>query len=311
MLAFVMVWAYLAFSQLLIIWAGNLPEEIPLVPAPHQRRLGRSSPAALALFYFAVPFVVLLGRNNKRQHQRLAALAVGILIVRAVDMFFLVAPEFSPARLTVHWLDLGDAGRPRRHLDDGVRVAPRHAAAAGAERPAAAGNAREEALKEPAIMRDSHEPGETPPDAAKGHETRDLSTRVVVIFAASLVVGAVIIYVVVWVIYAQFAKEAASAYPREYPMARVGRAGASARAAAADQAARGAAADARRRRIAGSTPTAGWTRSAGIVRIPIEQAMAHGRRAGAAGARRRGRPYAPASEPDESNSGRTPPSAGR
>ncbi len=105
MLAFVMVWAYLAFSQLLIIWAGNLPEEIRW----YLRRISGGwefLAGGLALFYFAVPFGVLLGRNNKRQHQRLAVLAVGVLIVRAVHMFFLVAPEFSPARLTAHWLDL-------------------------------------------------------------------------------------------------------------------------------------------------------------------------------------------------------------
>jgi hypothetical protein len=105
MLAFVMVWAYLAFSQLLIIWAGNLPEEIRW----YLRRISGGwefVAGGLALFYFAVPFAVLLGRGNKRQHRRLAALAVGVLAVRAVHMFFLVAPEFSPARLTAHWLDL-------------------------------------------------------------------------------------------------------------------------------------------------------------------------------------------------------------
>jgi hypothetical protein len=105
MLAFVMIWAYLAFSQLLIIWAGNLPDEIPW----YLRRIsgGWSFIAvALAVFYFAVPFLVLLSRGNKRRHRRLAAIAVGVLVVRAVDLFFLVAPEFSPERITAHWLDL-------------------------------------------------------------------------------------------------------------------------------------------------------------------------------------------------------------
>lgn len=105
MLAFVMVWAYLSFSQLLIIWAGNLPEEISWYL---RRTTGGWEFVAggLALFYFAVPFGVLLGRGNKRQHRRLATLAVGVLVVRAVHMFFLVAPEFSPERLTAHWLDV-------------------------------------------------------------------------------------------------------------------------------------------------------------------------------------------------------------
>ncbi len=105
MLAFVMIWAYLSFSQLLIIWAGNLPEEIPW----YLRRIsGGWSVVAIGLttFYFAVPFLVLLSRGNKRRHRRLAAVAAGILVVRAVDLFFLVAPEFSPQRITAHWLDL-------------------------------------------------------------------------------------------------------------------------------------------------------------------------------------------------------------
>jgi hypothetical protein len=109
MLAFVMIWAYLAFSQLLIIWAGNLPEEIPW----YLRRISGGwnlVAIALAVFYFAVPFLVLLGRGNKRQHRRLAAIAVGVLIVRAVDLFFLVAPEFSPKAITAHWLDLATLG---------------------------------------------------------------------------------------------------------------------------------------------------------------------------------------------------------
>jgi hypothetical protein len=105
MLAFVMIWAYLAFSQLLIIWAGNLPDEIPW----YLRRISGGwnvIAIGLAVFYFAVPFLVLLSRGNKRRHRRLAAIAAGILVVRAVDLFFLVAPEFSPERITAHWLDL-------------------------------------------------------------------------------------------------------------------------------------------------------------------------------------------------------------
>lgn len=105
LLAFVMVWAYLAFSQLLIIWAGNLPEEIPW----YLHRISGDwdvVAVALAVFYFAVPFLVLLVRGNKRQHRRLAAIAVAIVVARALDLFFLVMPEFYQDRLRVHWLDV-------------------------------------------------------------------------------------------------------------------------------------------------------------------------------------------------------------
>jgi hypothetical protein len=105
LLAFVMVWAYLSFSQLLIIWAGNLPEEIPW----YVRRIAggwNDVAIALAVFYFAVPFLVLLGRGNKRQHRRLAAIAAGLLVARVLDIFFLVMPEFYRDHVRVHWLDV-------------------------------------------------------------------------------------------------------------------------------------------------------------------------------------------------------------
>jgi len=104
LLAFVMIWAYLSFSQLLIIWAGNLPEEIPW----YLRRIAGGwevIAVSLAVFYFAVPFLVLLGRRNKRQHRRLATIAVCIIVARLLDLFFLIMPEFYRDRLSVHWLD--------------------------------------------------------------------------------------------------------------------------------------------------------------------------------------------------------------
>jgi hypothetical protein len=105
LLAFVMVWAYLSFSQLLIIWAGNLPEEIPWYL--HRIAGGWNLVAmALAVFYFVVPFFVLLSRKNKRQHRRLATIAVAIILARLLDLFFLIMPEFYKDHLSVHWLDV-------------------------------------------------------------------------------------------------------------------------------------------------------------------------------------------------------------
>jgi hypothetical protein len=105
LLAFVMVWAYLSFSQLLIIWSGNLPEEITYYL--HRISGGWNLVAiALAVFYFAVPFLVLLGRRNKRQLERLALVALGLLVARLVDLFFTIAPVFYQGRLQLHWLDV-------------------------------------------------------------------------------------------------------------------------------------------------------------------------------------------------------------
>jgi hypothetical protein len=104
-LAFVMLWAYFAFSQYLIIWAGNLPKEI----AWYQHRLQtgwRVIGILLVVFHFAVPFLVLLSRRVKRQASTLARIAAAILVARVVDLFWLIAPEFHREGVSVSWLDV-------------------------------------------------------------------------------------------------------------------------------------------------------------------------------------------------------------
>jgi hypothetical protein len=91
MLAFVMIYAYFAFSQFLIIWSGNLPEEIPW----YLRRLRggwQYVGLALVLLNFALPFVLLLSRNLKRDARRLVWVALLVIVMRVVDMIYLVAP---------------------------------------------------------------------------------------------------------------------------------------------------------------------------------------------------------------------------
>jgi hypothetical protein len=104
MLAFIMVWAYFAFSQWLIIWAGNLPEEITW----YMRRLNGGWGYVglfLVIFHFAVPFVFLLSRSFKRDVTRLVWLAVWLLLMRYVDLFWMVEPNFSKT-LSVTWADV-------------------------------------------------------------------------------------------------------------------------------------------------------------------------------------------------------------
>jgi hypothetical protein len=104
LLTFVVLWAYFSFSQLLIIWSGNLPEEIPW----YLHRIGGSWSAVailVAVFYFAVPFILLLSRRTKRHGTSLAMVAAGVLAARLVDLFYVIAPEFSPAGPTLHALD--------------------------------------------------------------------------------------------------------------------------------------------------------------------------------------------------------------
>jgi len=105
MLAFVMLWAYFSFSQYLIIWSGNLPAEITWYT--HRLQTGwRWVGTLLVLFHFAVPFVLLLSRAVKRDPQMLVKVAIAVLIVRLLDLFWLIAPEFHPAGVAVSWLDV-------------------------------------------------------------------------------------------------------------------------------------------------------------------------------------------------------------
>lgn len=106
MLAFVMLWAYMGFSQFLIIWSGNLPEEN--VWYLHRMSHGWKYWAAfLLMFHWAVPFVVLLSRKAKRRAQTLAMVAVGLLLMRLADLYWLIAPAFQhegEAHFTFYWL---------------------------------------------------------------------------------------------------------------------------------------------------------------------------------------------------------------
>lgn len=103
-MAFLMLWTYMAFAQYLIIWMGNLREEVPWMA---RRARGGWQAVAMALIFiqFFLPFGILLFRSVKRQAARLAAVAWLIVVMRWVTVHWLIAPTFHP-RLTLHWLDL-------------------------------------------------------------------------------------------------------------------------------------------------------------------------------------------------------------
>jgi len=104
MLTFIMVWAYFSFSQWLIIWAGNLPEEITW----YTKRLGGGwgwIGLFLVLFHFAVPFAILLSRPFKRDVTKLVWLAMWLMLMRYLDLFWVIEPNFSRT-ITVTWADI-------------------------------------------------------------------------------------------------------------------------------------------------------------------------------------------------------------
>ena len=104
LLAFTMLWAYMAFSQLLVIWSGDLPHEISWYL--HRIAGGwRYILIFLVLFHFFGPFFLLLSRQMKQTRLALAAIAAVMFIAHVVDVWWMVAPSFFPHGLHVSWLD--------------------------------------------------------------------------------------------------------------------------------------------------------------------------------------------------------------
>ena len=102
MLTFVMVWAYFNFSQWLIIWAGNLPEEIPW----YVRRMTGGWGGVglfLVIFHFSVPFALLLSRSLKKNVSQLVWLASWLMIMRIVDIWWHIEPISHPS-IHLTWL---------------------------------------------------------------------------------------------------------------------------------------------------------------------------------------------------------------
>jgi hypothetical protein len=105
LLALVMFWAYLAFSQFLIIWSENLAEEIPWYL---RRATGgwRYFALLLIVFQFAIPFLLLLSRTAKRRARVLAQVALLVAVMHWADLLWFIAPAFHPSRFYLHWLDI-------------------------------------------------------------------------------------------------------------------------------------------------------------------------------------------------------------
>ena len=105
LLALVMLWAYFAFSQFLIIWSGNLPEEIEWY-LPRIRNGWGAVAFTVVLLHFALPFLLLLSRSLKRNPYRLVMVAVLILVMRLVDLLWMLAPSFTGEHLYISWMDV-------------------------------------------------------------------------------------------------------------------------------------------------------------------------------------------------------------
>ncbi|UJR80928.1 hypothetical protein [Sandaracinus amylolyticus] len=102
---FLVFWAYISFSQYMLIWYASIPEETTYY---HIRWEGgwRTFSLVMCVAHFIVPFFLLMSRNIKRRTPILAFGAAWLLVTHVVEIFWLVMPYVSPGELSVHWVDL-------------------------------------------------------------------------------------------------------------------------------------------------------------------------------------------------------------
>jgi hypothetical protein len=99
--AFVMLNIYLTFAEFLIIWSGNVPDEIPWYLA--RIRGGWWYICTLDFVcHWLIPFCLLLSRDLKRDKRRMSALAIFMIFARVVDLFWIIEPNFKDAASNLH-----------------------------------------------------------------------------------------------------------------------------------------------------------------------------------------------------------------
>jgi hypothetical protein len=105
LMAFVLLWTYMAFAQFLIVWSANLPLEIEW----YLHRISGSWVwviVFLAIFHFFLPFVLLLIRENKKRVDRLRWLALAVLVAQFVEQLWIFKPAYYQRGVFIHWLDV-------------------------------------------------------------------------------------------------------------------------------------------------------------------------------------------------------------
>jgi hypothetical protein len=106
MFGFNIFWAYIGFSQFMLIWYAALPEETPFFHMRWNEGPWAMVSLSLVFLHFVVPFVFLISRNVKRRLPMLAAGSVLLLVMHAVDCYWLVMPNYGQEGFNFHWLDL-------------------------------------------------------------------------------------------------------------------------------------------------------------------------------------------------------------
>jgi hypothetical protein len=114
LLAFVMLWTYLNFAQFLIIWSGNIRDEIPWYLVRAFGGWGAIA-AVLIVFHFAVPFLLLLQRGLKRRLVWLSRVAMLMILLAVVDVYWLIAPAYAQLDANLRSIPIQDVPGPHVH----------------------------------------------------------------------------------------------------------------------------------------------------------------------------------------------------
>ncbi len=104
LLVFTLLWAYLSFDQFLIIWAGNLQNEIPWYVSRINPDWAKVA-LGLVIFHFAIPFLLLIQRFVTHRKQYLKYVAGLLFIMSVIDLYWLLMPAFEKSGPQFHWSD--------------------------------------------------------------------------------------------------------------------------------------------------------------------------------------------------------------
>ncbi len=102
---FLVFWAYISFSQFMLIWYASIPEETTYYHLRAQGGWYELSIIGLVCHFF-IPFFLLISRNAKRRVEVLVFGAAWLLVLHVAEIFWLVMPYVTPGHLTLHWMDL-------------------------------------------------------------------------------------------------------------------------------------------------------------------------------------------------------------